>query len=129
MTNSRKTQAPPKTKAKLLIDKKSSSRKISNNIRKVVYETAKDMFECGAIDQTTMREYDTLQLKRIPDYTPTQIKAIRQKCNASQGVLAAYMNISASALQKWETGARKPDNIAMKLLQLVDAKGLEVLIV
>jgi DNA-binding transcriptional regulator YiaG len=39
------------------------------------------------------------------------------------------MNISASSLQKWESGVRKPDSVALKLLNLVDKKGLAALMV
>jgi putative transcriptional regulator len=98
-----------------------------NRISEVVYETAKDLYNAGAIDKTTMREFDALCLPKVPRYTPDQIKTIRENCKASQKVFAAYMNISPSSLQKWETGARKPDNIAYKLLSLVDKKGLEAL--
>jgi putative transcriptional regulator len=99
-----------------------------NRISEVVYETAKDLYAAGAITQITMREFNALCLPRVPSYTPKQIKAIRNRCQASQQVFAAYMNASPSALQKWETGARKPDNIALKLLSLIDKKGLDALV-
>jgi putative transcriptional regulator len=99
-----------------------------NRISEVVYETARDLYAAGAINQVTMREFDALCLPKVPRYTPKQIKAIRSRCQASQQVFAAYMNASPSALQKWETGARKPDNIALKLLSLIDKKGLDALI-
>ena len=83
-----------------------------NRISEVVYETAKDLCAAGAISQTTMREFNILCLPSVPKYTSEQIKALRDRCKASQKVFAAYMNTSASSLQKWETGARKPDNIA-----------------
>lgn len=100
----------------------------ANRISEVVYETAKDLYAAGAITRTTMREFDELCLPKVPKYSSRQIRAIRDRCNASQKVFAAYMNISPSSLQKWETGARKPDNVALKLLNLVDKKGLQALI-
>lgn len=81
------------------------------------------------MDKTTMREFDSLCLPKVPQYSPRQIQAIRKKCQASQSVFAAYMNITLSALQKWETGARKPDNVAMKMLQIIENKGLEALLI
>ncbi|HEY9868227.1 MAG TPA: DNA-binding transcriptional regulator [Candidatus Obscuribacterales bacterium] len=99
-----------------------------NRISEVVYETAKDLYAAGAIDKTTMRGFDLLRLPKVPQYTPNQIRAIRARCKASQQVFAAYMNISASSLQKWETGARKPDGVALKLLSLIDKKGLKALV-
>lgn len=99
-----------------------------NRISEVVYETAKGLYAAGAMSRTTMREFDTLCLPKIPKYSSRQIRAIRDRCNASQKIFAAYMNISPSSLQKWETGARKPDGVALKLLNLVDKKGLQALI-
>lgn len=93
-----------------------------------VYETAKGLFDAGAIDKTTMREFDAICLPNIPEYKPRQIKAMRERFNVSQSVFAAYLNISTSSLQKWEVGSKKPNAVALKLLNLVDRKGLEVLI-
>ncbi len=107
---------------------RATSTQKENRISEAVYETAKDLYAAGAISQTTMREFDRLCLPKVPRYSSRQIKAIRDRCNASQQVFAAYMNISPSSLQKWETGARKPDNVALKLLSLVDRKGLQALI-
>ncbi len=102
---------------------------INNRITEAVYESAKGFYEAGAISKKTMREFDALCLPKVPAYSPKQIKAIRASCNASQRVFAAFLNISPSSLQKWETGARKPDSAAFKLLNLVEKKGLEVLLV
>jgi putative transcriptional regulator len=102
---------------------------VKNRITEVVYQTARDLFDAGVLSKTTMREFDDLCLPKVPSYTPKQIRAIRDRCKASQSVMAAYLNISPSALQKWETGARKPDRVALKLLHIVDKKGLEALVV
>jgi putative transcriptional regulator len=115
------------TTTKKLGRKSKTTRGGKNRISEVVHETARDLFDAGAISLTTMREFDTLCLPKVPRYTPGQIKAIRERCNASQRVFAAYMNTSPSSLQKWETGARKPDNVALKLISLVDQKGLDAL--
>ncbi|MBX3072578.1 DNA-binding transcriptional regulator [Candidatus Obscuribacterales bacterium] len=100
-----------------------------SGISGMVYETAKGLYDAGSIDKTTMREFDTLCLPKVPNYTAVQIKAIRTRCKLSQHVFAAYMNVSASSLQKWERGERKPDGVALKLLNLVDKKGLQALVV
>lgn len=113
----------PAAKAALRADSRRTSR-----ILKTVHETALDFYEAGVMDQSTMREFDSLCLPEIPNYSPAQIKEIRLRCKASQSVFAKYMNISASALQKWEIGEKKPSNIARKLLNIVDRKGLEALI-
>ena len=35
------------------------------------------------------------------------------------------MNTSANSVQKWERGAKRPSGIALKLLDLLEKKGLE----
>ena len=68
--------------------------------------------------------------RHIPsDYvnTPVQIKRIRTRNKASQGVFAVYLNTSKSTVQKWEQGQKKPNGPSLKLLNLVAEKGLEVL--
>jgi len=52
---------------------------------------------------------------------------LRRRYKASQAVFAAYLNTSASTVQKWEQGQKKPNGPSLKLLNLVDMKGLEAL--
>jgi putative transcriptional regulator len=42
-------------------------------------------------------------------------------------VFARYLNTSESTIEKWETGAKRPSGMALKLLSLVEKHGLEVL--
>lgn len=107
--------------------RKASARKTSR-ILETVHETARDFYEAGVMDVATMREFDALCLPEIPKYSSSQIKGIRIRCKASQAVFAKYMNTSTSALRKWEIGEKKPSNIALKLLNLVDRKGLDALV-
>jgi putative transcriptional regulator len=46
----------------------------------------------------------------------------------SQSVFARYHNTSESTVEKWETGAKRPSNLALKLLDIIQKHGLEVLI-
>ncbi|MGY2485253.1 helix-turn-helix domain-containing protein [Cupriavidus sp. CP313] len=42
-------------------------------------------------------------------------------------MFAAYLNTSATTVQKWEQGQKHPSGPSLKLLDLVERKGLEVL--
>ena len=42
-------------------------------------------------------------------------------------VFAAYLNTSVSTMQKWEIGEEKPSGPALKLLSIVERKGLKAL--
>jgi len=98
-----------------------------SKILKAVHDTAKGLHKAGVLDTTTMREFDALCLPPIKSYTPLQIRRLRTKNKASQAVFAAYLNTSASTVQKWEQGQKKPNGPSLKLLNLVDKKGLEAL--
>jgi len=56
-----------------------------------------------------------------------QIKQLREANNISQSVFARYLNTSESAVEKGETGAKKPSGAALKLLSLVRKHGLQLL--
>ena len=79
------------------------------------------------MDTITMREFDALCLPPIKDYSAQQIKRLRLRYKASQAVFAAYLNTSPSTVQKWEQGQKHPNGPSLKLLNLVDRKGLDVL--
>jgi putative transcriptional regulator len=56
-----------------------------------------------------------------------RIKRIRETSRVSQPVFARYLNTSESTVEKWETGAKKPSGMALKLLAVVEKRGIEVL--
>ena len=96
-------------------------------ILNTVHETAKGLHKAGVMDTTTMRVFDALCLPPVKIYTANQIKKLRLRHKASQAVFAAYLNTSPSTVQKWEQGQKKPNGPSLKLLNVVDQKGLEVL--
>lgn len=100
---------------------------MTKSILKSVHETAKGLHKSGTMDEVTMREFDALCLPPVKTYTPAQIKRLRRRYKASQSVFAAYLNTSPSTVQKWEQGQKKPNGPSLKLLNIVDEKGLEVL--
>jgi putative transcriptional regulator len=100
---------------------------MDKSILEVVHDSAKDLHGAGVMDEMTLREFDVLCLPPVKQYSSAQIKRIRLRSKASQGVFAAYLNTSISTVQKWERGAKKPNGPSLKLLSLVDLKGLEIL--
>ncbi len=101
---------------------------MGKSILETVHETVKGLNKAGVLDTQTMREFDALCLPSIKAYTPTQIRHIREVNKASQAVFAAYLNTSLSTVQKWEQGKKKPNGISLKLLNLIEQKGIEVLV-
>jgi len=100
---------------------------MTDRILKAMHETAKGLHKAGTMNLVTLREFDALCLPTVKTYSPTQIKRLRSRHKASQAVFAAYLNTSPSTVQKWEQGQKKPNGPSLKLLNLVDAHGLEAL--
>ncbi len=100
---------------------------MTKEIIKAIHETAKGLHEAGVMDTVTLRDFDALCLTPVKSYTASQIKRIRVRNKASQAVFSAYLNTSPSTIQKWEQGQKKPNGPSLKLLNMVDKNGLEVL--
>jgi putative transcriptional regulator len=100
---------------------------VTKAILQVVHKSARDLREAGVMDKTTMREFEALCLPPVKNYTAVQIKRIRIRNKASQAVFAVHLNTSTSTVQKWEQGKKRPRGAALKLLDLVERKGIEVL--
>jgi putative transcriptional regulator len=100
---------------------------MAKKILDTVHDTAKGLHEAGVMDTKTMREFDALCLTPVKNLSAAQIKRLRTRNKASQAVFAAYLNTSPSTVQKWEQGQKKPNGPSLKLLNLVQQKGLEAL--
>jgi putative transcriptional regulator len=100
---------------------------VTKAILQVVHKSARDLRDAGVMDKTTMREFEALCLPPVKNYTAVQIKRIRIRNKASQAVFAVHLNTSTSTVQKWEQGKKRPRGAALKLLDLVERKGIEVL--
>ncbi len=100
---------------------------MAKKILDTVHDTAKGLHEAGVMNTKTMREFDALCLTPVRNLSAAQIKRLRTRNKASQAVFAAYLNTSTSTVQKWEQGQKKPNGPSLKLLNLVQQKGLEAL--
>ncbi|MNQ72885.1 Antitoxin igA-2 [compost metagenome] len=100
-------------------------RKTKSPIAEATIETTKHPNRTSVPDQLTLRELDRLRLAPIEPLQPAEIKKIRETTHVSQAVFARLLNTSLSTVQKWEIGQKKPTGTALKLLHLVQKKGLE----
>ncbi|MGE3297189.1 MAG: helix-turn-helix domain-containing protein [Porticoccaceae bacterium] len=103
-------------------------RKTKSPILEAVSETAKGLHKAGVLDQVTLREFDRLCLPPVEPLPPEEIKKIREAAHVSQAVFARLLNTSLSTVQKWEIGQKRPTGTALKLLHLVQKRGLEVVV-
>lgn len=100
---------------------------MAKKILDVVHKTATGLHKSGLMDEQTMREFDAICLPKVKAFSATQIRKLRLRNKVSQAVFAAYLNTSVSTVQKWEQGQKKPNGPSLKLLNLVDRKGLMIL--
>lgn len=78
----------------------------------------------GVIDKVTMREFDLIAPPPVREMSARDIKRLRERLKFSQAVFAGYLNATASTVRKWEQGETSPAGPALKLLNVIDEKGL-----
>lgn len=104
-----------------------SRRKFNSDAFEAIHASAAALFKVGAIDKATMRDFDETCLAAPAPLSPSDIKRLREANKVSQPVFARYLNTSESTVEKWETGAKRPNGAALKLLSLVQKHGLQIL--
>ena len=102
--------------------------KTRSRILEAVHVTASDFRRLGFINKRNMSKFDALCLEPVPDYDSQKIRALRDHLQLSQAVLAAVLNTSLSTVRKWEVGDKHPSGPSLKLLNLLDRKGLEAVL-
>ena len=101
--------------------------KYKSDLSEAMHSSAAALHRVGALDKKTMRDFDARHLVVPTQIDPADIRRIRTRNKISQPVFACYLNTSESTIEKWETGAKKPSGMALKLLDVVRKHGLEVL--
>lgn len=107
------------------LKKSTASSKYRSQVFAAIHETAEDLHHAGAMDKMTMRHFDEMCLTPVKPLTPRQIAAIREREMASQSVFARHLGVSVTLISQWERGEKKPSGASLKLLTLVDKKGLD----
>ena len=99
-----------------------------SRILQEVHATARGLSDSGLISKRRMAEFDVLCNLEVKEISPSKIRLMRQKENISQAVFAAILNTSVSTIQKWELGDKKPSGPSLKLLSILERKGLEAVL-
>lgn len=99
-----------------------------SRIMDAVHEGARDLHRLGFIDKRKMQKYDLLCLEPVQEYDAARVKALRERLQLSQAVLASMLNTSASTVRKWEAGDKRPSGPSQRLLDIIERKGLEVVL-
>ena len=70
------------------------------------------------VGKRTLRTHAVAALP-IPDISPAEVLAIRQRLNLSRAVFARHMRTNPRTLENWEQGRARPNAQAALLLRLV----------
>lgn len=93
-----------------------------------IHETMDGLFQIGAIDKKTMRDFDATCLADLPKMEPEEIRALRQRERVSQPIFAAYLSVTRNLVSDWERGVKKPGGPALRLLNIAKKHGLSFLL-
>ena len=92
-----------------------------------IHETALDLHDAGVMDKRTLRKFDNMCLTPVRTMNPEEIRALRRREHVSQAVFAIYLNVSKGVVSQWERGEKHPPGASLKLLSLVQEKGLDAI--
>ena len=98
-----------------------------SNIKAAIHQTASDLREAGLINKRTMRRFDESCLTPVHEFTAREIRALREREEVSQTVFANHLNVTKESVSQWERGEKKPAGTSLKLLSLVEKKGLSAI--
>jgi putative transcriptional regulator len=99
-----------------------------SRILKNVHASARRLHDAGYMDDLTLHELDVLCPPPCPEFTPEHVQRIRTDSHTSQSVFAAFLSVGKTTVAAWEQGTKRPSGAAAKLLELVERKGLDVLL-
>ncbi len=87
-----------------------------------------DLKKAGVISKKQITSFEALKTLEVKSLQPKAIKQLRTRERLSQAVFAIVLNTSASTIQKWESGEKRPSGPSLKLLSILKNKGLEAFI-
>ncbi len=96
-----------------------------NDAFAAIHESMAALHDIGAIDKRTMRDFDEACLEPARVFDPEEIRTLRTREHLSQGVFARYLNVSKNLVSDWERGVKKPGGPALRLLTIIEKKGVE----
>ena len=104
------------------------TKKYRSEIAEAVHEGIRGLHRVGLVDKKTMREFDLRCLTAVDDLSATDIQTLRKREGISQAVLARCLNLTTGQVSQLERGAKHARGATLKLLCLIEKKGLEVVL-
>ena len=104
------------------------TKKYRSEIAEAVHEGISGLHRVGLVDKKTMREFDLRCLTAVDDLSASDIQTLRKREGISQAVLARCLNLTTGQVSQLERGAKHARGATLKLLCLIEKKGLEVVL-
>ena len=102
--------------------------KFRSPISEAVHEGVSGLHRLGLVDKTTMREFDLRCLTTVEPLTARDIQRLRKQAGVSQAVFARCLNVTTTYISQLERGEKHPRGATLKLLSLIQKKGLEAVL-
>ena len=99
-----------------------------NSITEAVLETANDLHDLGLITSRRLKEYYAIGAPSAAAFKPSKIAKLRKASSLSQAAFALTLGVSVSAVRQWERGEKTPGGPSLRLLQLVEKNGIQLLL-
>ncbi len=102
-------------------------------LAEALLETADDMRKAGLMDKAshekiTLRHLGAADTPKAAPITGPQIRAMREHAKLSQAVFARYLNLTVGYVSQLERGAKQPTGAALALLNVIQRKGIDVIL-
>ncbi len=107
--------------------KRTTERTYRSDALAAIHETASDLHDAEVMDKRTMRRFDELCLTPVRPLAAEEIRALRERERVSQAVFARHLNVTTGLISQWERGEKKPVGPSLKLLTLVQERGLDAI--
>ena len=78
-------------------------------------------------EKVTLRVLGKNGLPKVPAWSGSEIRKVRERAHVSQAVLASYLGITVGYLSRLERGEVAPSRPVARLLDIMRRKGLEAI--
>lgn len=103
------------------------AKKYRSDAMAAIHETMEALHEVGAVNKQTMHDFDEACLTPVESMPPDDIRALREREHLSQPVFARYLNVSKNLVSDWERGVKHPGGPALRLLAVIEKKGIQAI--
>jgi putative transcriptional regulator len=98
-------------------------------MKQAIQETVLSLYNAGLMSEKKVRSFSALKNWKPPQrpFSAEAIRRLRRRHKVSQPQFARLLGIGKTTVQQWEQGVKRPSGPSLKLLNIIDKHGLEVL--